>query len=70
MDLRVLGKKMFNKEEYEEVSEYFIRELDFRENRMGNLLSDIEKLNIEHQIKIENDNKLGIYGVQEQQKAA
>ena len=63
VDLNVLSKKMFNKEEYEEVSEYFIRELDFRENKMNNLLTDIERVNKEHQLKKKiDDNRVGSDG--------
>ncbi len=47
IDLKVLGQKIFNKKEYEEISEYFIKELDYRESKMNNLLLDIERVNKE-----------------------
>ncbi len=37
----LLGRNFFKKEEYEESGEYFIKELDQRENRLGGLLADM-----------------------------
>jgi len=36
---------MFDKKEYEEISDYFIKELDTRENRMDGMLLELERLN-------------------------
>ncbi len=67
IDLNKYGKKIFNKEEYEEVSEYLIRELDFRETKMNNLLIDIERVNQDYQLKRQNDdnNRVGNDSVKE-----
>lgn len=45
VDIRKYGISLFNKKEYEEVSEYFITELDSREKRMDGLLLEVENMN-------------------------
>jgi hypothetical protein len=45
VDIKKFGTEIFNKKEYEEVSEYFISELDVREKKMDGLLLSIEKMN-------------------------
>lgn len=45
IDFSRLGRQIFDKKEHEEISEYFIRELDYRENKLDSLLLDIEKMN-------------------------
>lgn len=45
IDVRRFGSSLFNKKEYEEVSEYFVTELDGREKRMDSLLLEVEKMN-------------------------
>lgn len=45
VDIRRFGREIFNKKEYEEVSEYFVSELDVREKKMDSLLLSIEKMN-------------------------
>jgi len=45
VDIKRFGRELFDKKEYEEVSEYFISELDIREKKMDNLLLSIEKMN-------------------------
>lgn len=45
VDVKRFGVNLFNKKEYEEVSEYFITELDSREKRMDSLLLEVEKMN-------------------------
>jgi hypothetical protein len=45
VDIRRFGLELFNKKEYEEVSEYFVSELDVREKKMDSLLLSIEKMN-------------------------
>jgi len=45
VDIKRFGRELFNKKEYEEVSEYFISELDVREKKMDSLLLSIEKMN-------------------------
>jgi len=48
VDIKRFGKSLFKKDEYEEVSEFFIKELDIREKRMDSLLLEIDKNNQEH----------------------
>ena len=55
VDIKRFGVSLFNKKEYEEVSEYFISELDFREKRMDALLLEVEKMNIKHELEPKND---------------
>lgn len=57
VDIRRFSHTLFNKKEYEEVSEYFISELDAREKRMDALLLEVEKMNIEHKQDSKNDKK-------------
>ena len=45
IDAKKFGSSLFKKKEYEEVSEYFVVELDTREKRMDNLLLDIDRMN-------------------------
>lgn len=45
VDARHFGSSLFNKREYEEVSEYFVTELDGREKRMDSLLIDLDNMN-------------------------
>ena len=67
VDIKRFGVSLFNKKEYEEVSEYFISELDIREKRMDALLLEVERMNIkyEHESKNAHEPK-----VDENQKAA
>lgn len=51
IDTERFGITLFNKKEYEEVSEYFISELDGREKRIDTLLLEVEKMNIKHEQK-------------------
>ena len=55
VDIKRFGVSLFNKKEYEEASEYFISELDFREKRMDALLLEVEKMNIKHELEPKND---------------
>jgi len=45
IDVKQFGIKLFNKKEYEDVSEYFVGELDNREKKMDSLLLEVEKMN-------------------------
>jgi hypothetical protein len=45
VDIKKFGVSLFNKKEYEEVSEYFVSELDTREKRMDSLLLEVENMN-------------------------
>ncbi|MCF6172552.1 MAG: hypothetical protein L3J44_02020 [Campylobacteraceae bacterium] len=45
VDYSRIGKMMFNKKEYEEISDYFVKELDFREDRLDILLLELDKIN-------------------------
>ena len=67
IDIKRFGISLFNKKEYEEVSEYFISELDTREKRMDALLLEVEKMNIKYEQESENQKK---QKVDEHQKAA
>jgi len=67
VDIRRFGVSLFNKKEYEEVSEYFVSELDNREKRMDALLLEVEKMNIKYEKESKNEKELK---VDEHQKAA
>jgi len=45
VDYSKIGKMMFNKKEYEEISDYFVKELDFREDRLDIMLLELDKIN-------------------------
>ena len=44
-DFSRIGKMVFNKQEHENIGDYFIQELDNREKVMDTLLSSIEQMN-------------------------
>ena len=49
LDIRNLSKNIFDKQKYEEVSDYFIYELENRENKINSLVNIIENIkNIEN----------------------
>lgn len=54
VDIKRFGVSLFNKKEYEEVSEYFISELDHREKKMDALLLEVEKMNIKYDLETKN----------------
>ncbi|MFK5880848.1 MAG: hypothetical protein QM482_01430 [Sulfurospirillum sp.] len=45
VDFSRFGRMIFDKKEHEEISDYFIKELDARENRLDSMLLDLEKMN-------------------------
>ncbi len=67
VDIKRFGLSLFNKKEYEEVSEYFISELDVREKRMDSLLLEVEKMNIKYEQELKKQKE---HNVDEHQKAA
>jgi len=60
IDIKRFGISLFNKKEYEEVSEYFIAELDIREKRMDSLLLEVEKMNIKYEQESKHEKKLEV----------
>lgn len=60
VDIKKFGASLFNKKEYEEVSEYFISELDSREKRMDALLLEVEKMNIKYEQESKNEKELEV----------
>ena len=54
VDIRKFGNSLFNKQEYEEVSEYFVSELDVREKRMDSLLLEVDRMNKKYEEAIKN----------------
>lgn len=54
VDIKKFGKALFNKQEYEEVSEYFVSELDVREKRMDSLLLEVDRMNKKYEEAIKN----------------
>ncbi len=48
VDIKRFGKSLFKKDEYEEVSDFFVSELDIREKRLDGLLLERDKNNQEH----------------------
>ncbi|WP_331775340.1 hypothetical protein [Sulfurospirillum sp. 1612] len=69
MDLSKLNNLMFNKKEHEEISEYFIKELDFRESKLDAILSDIEKMNRAYKVEKEYHNSVEKDGESHKQAA-
>jgi len=67
VDIKRFGISLFDKKEYEEVSEYFISELDFREKRMDALLLEVEKMNQKYEEVSQEEKK---HKRDEHQKAA
>ncbi len=59
INLSKLNNMIFNKKEHEEISEYFIKELDIRENKLDAMLSDIEKMDQSYKIEKEHYNSVG-----------
>ncbi len=55
IDVKRFELKLFDKKEYEKVSEYFGFELDSREKTMDALLLKIEKMNKEHTEEFKNE---------------
>ncbi len=51
VDYSRMGKMMFDKKEYEEISDYFIKELDTRENKMDAMLLELDKINKQYVAK-------------------
>jgi hypothetical protein len=60
VDIKRFGVSLFNKKEYEEVSEYFVSELDSREKRMDSLLLEVEKMNIKYEQESKNEKELEV----------
>ncbi len=63
IDIRRFGVNLFNKKEYEEVSEFFISELDMREKKMDSLLLEVEKMNTKYEqdLKHEKESELNVH---------
>lgn len=57
VDVKRFGSKLFNKKEYEEVSEYFVTELDSREKRMDSLLLEVDKMNKKYEEETKHQNE-------------
>ena len=49
IDFARFGKTIFDKRGHEEMSDYFIKELDTRENKLDMMLLDLEKMNRRYQ---------------------
>jgi len=47
LDIKSLSKNIFDKKKYEEVSDYFIYELENREKKINSLVNVIENINME-----------------------
>lgn len=60
VDIKRFGVSLFNKKEYEEVSEYFVSELDGREKRMDALLLEVEKMNIKYEQESQKEKELKV----------
>jgi hypothetical protein len=54
VDIKKFGKALFDKQEYEDISEYFVSELDVREKRMDSLLLEVDKMNKKYEEAIKN----------------
>ncbi len=55
LDIKTISKHIFNKEKYEEISDYFIYEIENRERRINSLVNIIE--NFEEKKKINDKRK-------------
>lgn len=53
IDFSKFGKMIFDKREHEEISNYFIKELDLRENRLDSMLLELDKMNKKYKELIE-----------------
>ncbi len=58
VDIKRFGVNLFNKKEYEEISEFFITELDSREKKMDSLLLEVEKMNIKYKQDLKHEKEL------------
>ncbi len=60
LDVRILSKNIFNKVKYEEISDYFIYEMETREKKINSLVNVLEKIQAKDTNNIaktrENDN--------------
>ena len=56
VDFSKFSKMIFDKKEHEEISDYFIRELDMRENRMDSMLLVLDKMNKNYKKNIHSNN--------------
>lgn len=54
VDIKRYSKALFNKKEYEDISDYFVSELDSREKRMDSLLLEVEKMNQKYEEAIKS----------------
>ena len=54
VDIKKFGKALFDKQEYEDIREYFVSELDVREKRMDSLLLEVDKMNKKYEEAIKN----------------
>jgi len=52
LDIKSLSKNIFDKSRYEEVSDYFIYELESREKKINSLVNVIEKMDAKKEVKV------------------
>ena len=55
LDIKSLSKNIFDKSKYEEVSDYFIYELENREKKINSLVNVIENINREKKSRANSD---------------
>jgi len=58
IDFSRFGKNIFDKKGHEEMSDYFIKELDTRESKLDTMLLDLERMNRRYK-KNRNFNNIG-----------
>lgn len=58
IDFSRFGKNIFDKKGHEEMSDYFIKELDIRESKLDTMLLDLERMNRRYR-KNKNFNNIG-----------
>ena len=58
IDFSKFGKNIFDKKQHEEMSDYFIKELDTRESKLDTMLLDLERMNRRYK-KNRSSNNIG-----------
>lgn len=57
VDIKRFGDTLFKKKEYEDISEFFVEELDTREKVMDGLLLEVDKMNKKYEKEVAEELK-------------
>jgi len=58
VDIKRFGVSLFNKKEHEDISDYFVVQLEDREKRMDALLLEVEQINTEYEQELKNEKEI------------